>query len=117
MICTQMKISIALMQILVMLYLFIWMGILNIDLNCINLDEDNQILLKKCKALKKELNEKLFSVGWHPKRWWDWCMSKDQKKRNGFNVYRRVIKVCVQVVYKLGVLNHFTSGTYFRLRY
>ena len=87
MICTQMKISIALMQILVMLYLFIWMGILNIDLNCINLDEDNQILLKKCKALKKELNEKLFSVGWHPKRWWDWCMSKDEKKRNGFNVY------------------------------
>ena len=110
------------MQILVMLYLFVWMGILNIDLNYINhddnnFDEDNQILLKKCKAVKKELNEKLFPVERHPKRWWDWCMSKDEKKRNRFNVYQRVIKVCVQVVYKLGVLNHFISGAYFRLRY
>ena len=25
-------------------------------------------------------------VEWHPRRWWDWCMSKDEnKKRNRIN--------------------------------
>ena len=19
-------------------------------------------------------------VGWHPKRWWDWCLPEDEKK-------------------------------------
>ena len=27
------------------------------------------------------LNTKdLMSVAWHPKRWWDWCVSEDEKK-------------------------------------
>ena len=63
------------------------MGILNIDLNNINLDDNfdkgdpdtiiHVILLawhikfEKCKALKKELNEELMSVVSHPNRWWD----------------------------------------------
>ena len=34
-------------------------------------------------------------VAWHPNRWWDWCMSEDERKRNKFNVYWRVVKVCV----------------------
>ena len=72
------------------------MGILNIDLNNIildnNFDEDdpNTIILirllawnikfQKCKALKKELNEELMSLAWHPNRWLDWCISEDEKK-------------------------------------
>ena len=20
------------------------------------------------------------SIAWHPKRWWDWCLSEDEKK-------------------------------------
>ena len=32
------------------------------------------------KNLKKELSEKLIPVAWHPNRWWDWCMSEDEKK-------------------------------------
>ena len=20
------------------------------------------------------------SIAWHPKRWWDWCVSEDEKK-------------------------------------
>ena len=32
----------------------------------------------KRKALRKELNEELMLVAWH--RWWDWCMSQDEKK-------------------------------------
>ena len=27
-------------------------------------------------------------VAWHPNRWWDWCMSEDEKKEiNKSNVY------------------------------
>ena len=73
------------------------MGILNIDLNCINLDDNNvdeddpdtiihvrllawHIKFKKGKAFKKELSEKLMPVALHPSRWWDWCVSEDEKK-------------------------------------
>ena len=35
----------------------------------------------KRKALKKELNEELMPIVWHPKRWWDFCTSEDQKKQ------------------------------------
>ena len=71
------------------------MGILNIDLNNINLDnnfdEDNpdtiilirllawHINFEKRKALKKELCEELMPIAWHRSRWWDWCMSEDEK--------------------------------------
>ena len=62
------------------------MSILNISLDNINLannsDEDNPdtiifirllawgIKFEKRRALKKELNEELIPVAWHPKRWW-----------------------------------------------
>ena len=73
------------------------MGILNIDLNDINLDKnfnkdypDSIILirllawhikLEKRKVLKKELNEELMSIAWHSKRWLNFCMSEDEKKK------------------------------------
>ena len=61
------------------------MGILNIDLNNINLDDPNydkddpktiihvrllawHIKSEKCKAPKKELTEELMLVAWHPRR-------------------------------------------------
>ena len=25
-------------------------------------------------------NEELMAIAWHPKRWWDWCLSEDEKK-------------------------------------
>ena len=72
------------------------MGILNIDLNNINFDNnfdeydpDTIILIRlmawhikfeKRKKLKKELNEELMPVAWHPKRWWNFCVSRDAKK-------------------------------------
>ena len=33
------------------------------------------------KALKKELNEELIPIAWHPKRWWNFCMPEDEKNR------------------------------------
>ena len=73
------------------------MGILYIDLNKINLDDNNYdkvnpdtiihvrhlawyIKFAKHKALKKKLNEELMSIAWHPKRWLNFCMSEDEKK-------------------------------------
>ena len=69
------------------------MGILNIDLNNINLDDTSydehnpdtiirirllawHIKSEKHKALKKEL----MPVAWHPERRYNFCMSKDEKK-------------------------------------
>ena len=72
------------------------MGILNIDLNNINPDNnfdeedpDTIILIRllfwyskfeKRKELKKQLSEELMPVAWHPNRQWDSCMSEDEKK-------------------------------------
>ena len=78
-------------------FIFNEMGVLNIDLNYINIDDavsgeddaDTIILIRllawhvkfeKGEELKKELNEELMPVAWHPSRWWDWCMSEDEKK-------------------------------------
>ena len=73
------------------------MGILSIDLNNVNLDNTNyneddpetiihvRLLawyskFEKRKALKKELSEELMLVVWHPRRWWNFGMSEDEKK-------------------------------------
>ena len=80
-----MKIYSILMKILVMsLFSCNEMGILNIDLNNINLDNnfdeddsDNIILIRllawhikfeKCKALRKNISEELMPILWRPKR-------------------------------------------------
>ena len=36
--------------------------------------------LKKRKALKTKINEELMPIAWHPKRWWNFGMSEDEKK-------------------------------------
>ena len=72
------------------------MGILNIDLNNTNFDnnfyEDDPVTIthartlvgdirfEKRKVLKEELNEELMPVMWHTNRSWDWCISGDESK-------------------------------------
>ena len=73
------------------------MGIFSLDLNNINFDDTNydeddpktityitllawHIKFEKRKALKKDINEELMLVAWHPKRWWNFCMTEDEKK-------------------------------------
>ena len=36
---------------------------------------------KKRKAQKAKIYEELLPIAWHPLRWWDWCMSEDEKRR------------------------------------
>ena len=78
------------------------MGILSIYFNNINLDDTNydeddpetiihiillawHIKFEKRKALKKELNEELMLVAWHPRRWWNFCMSEDEEEKKKEN--------------------------------
>ena len=72
------------------------MGILNIDVNTINLDnnfdEDDpdrivlirlltlHIKFEKRKDLKRELSEDLRSIAWDSKRWWNFSVSEDENK-------------------------------------
>ena len=73
------------------------MSFLSVNLNNITLDDTNceeddpdviinvrllawQIKFEKHKELKIELSEELMPVVWHPNRWWDWCISEDEKK-------------------------------------
>ena len=34
----------------------------------------------KRKAQKAQIKKELIPTAWHPSRWWDWCMSEDDKK-------------------------------------
>ena len=57
--------------------------------------------MKKRKKLKKELSEELRPVAWHPSKWWDWCMSEDEKKEIDPMFIEDLVK-CVSVVYNWG---------------
>ena len=35
---------------------------------------------KKRKAQKASIKEELLPIAWHPSRYWDWCMSENEKK-------------------------------------
>ena len=104
---------------------FVWFNcnkisvLTNINLNNINLDNnfdeddlDTIILIRplawhikfeKLKALKRELNEELMPVAWHPSRW---CVSKDEKKEID-PIFLEKLQRYVLVVYNMGALKHF----------
>ena len=35
---------------------------------------------KKQKVQKAEIKEEVIPIAWHPSRWYDWCISEDEKK-------------------------------------
>ena len=35
---------------------------------------------QKRKAQKAKIKDELMPIAWHPSRWWDWCVPKDEKK-------------------------------------
>ena len=35
---------------------------------------------KKREAHKVSIKEELLPIAWHPSRYWDWCMSEDEKR-------------------------------------
>ena len=72
------------------------MGILSVNLNDINFvnnfdvdDLDVFILIrllawhskfKKRKSLKEKISKKIMPIAWYCRRWWNFCMSEDEKK-------------------------------------
>ena len=40
---------------------------------------------QKRKAQKASITEELLPIAWHPSRYWDWCMSEDEKKKTQKN--------------------------------
>ena len=38
------------------------------------------IKFEKRKELKKNISEELMPIAWQTKKWWDFCMSEDEKK-------------------------------------
>ena len=45
-------------------------------------DEDNFLSgdgYKKWKAQKASIKEEFLPIAWHPSRYWDWCMSENEK--------------------------------------
>ena len=38
------------------------------------------VKFEKRKTLKKDSNEELILVAWHPRRWWNFCMPEHKKK-------------------------------------
>ena len=77
-------------------FIYNGMGILNIGINNINLDnnfdEDDpdtiivirplalHIKFERRKELKKYISKKLIPVAWHSNRWWKFYLSEDEKK-------------------------------------
>ena len=47
-------------------------------------DEDNSFKwydgYKRRKAQKASIKEELMSIAWYPSRWWNWCVSEDEKR-------------------------------------
>ena len=65
--------------------LFVTQGQVKIwyDDNC---NDDDELIewydsYEKHKAQKAEIKEDLIPVAWHPSRWWDWCVTEDEKKQ------------------------------------
>ena len=94
------------------------MGILRVNSNNINLDYTNDeeddpddpdaIILarllawdskfEKHRAVKWVLNEELMPLVWHAKRWWNFCMSEDEKKKkNRTNFYWVMLLVRISI--------------------
>ena len=64
------------------------------------------IKFEKCKHLKKKISEELMPIAWHPERWWNFCMSEDEKKEIEPN-FTEWLNKCASVVSNIEVLKHF----------
>ena len=49
---------------------------------------------RTCKNAK--ISEELIPIVWHPKRWWNFCMSEHEEKRNRTDFYWVMLLACIQ---------------------
>ena len=48
-------------------------------------DDDDELIewyegYQKRRIQKAQIQKELLPIAWHPSRYWDWCMSEDEKK-------------------------------------
>ena len=43
-------------------------------------DDDEDYGYEKRKVHKASIKEELLPIAWNPSRYWEWCMSEDEKK-------------------------------------
>ena len=48
------------------------------------------------------------SIVWHPKKWWNFCVSENEKKEKEA-IFTEGFQKGVLVVYNMGVLKHFRT--------
>ena len=56
-----------------------------IGMRCVFLNNNDRLIkwhndYQKWKTQRAQIKEELFPVAWHPSRYWDWCMSEDEKR-------------------------------------
>ena len=56
------------------------------------------------------ISEALMPIAWHPNRWWNFCMLKDEKKET--TIFTEGLLRCALVVYNMGLLKHFGKENY-----
>ena len=44
---------------------------------------------KKRKTQKAKIKEELLPITWHPNRYWDWCVSEDEKKKETEKLWKQ----------------------------
>ena len=63
----------------------IWNNVDDDDDDDDDYDDDDEIIewyngYQKRKARKAKIKEELMPIAWYPSRWWDWCISEEEKK-------------------------------------
>ena len=47
---------------------------------------------EKRKAQKASIKKELMLIAWHPSKWWDWCVSEDEKKETETGFFYHLIR-------------------------
>ena len=55
---------------------------------------------QKRKAQKASIKEELMDIAWHPSRYWDWCMSEDEKQETEKLLCKYRPFMCLMTGYK-----------------
>ena len=58
----------------------------------------------------KELNKELMLVAWHPRRWWNFCMSDEEKIEVQLILLNNAFSA--SFVYDMEVLEYFATSSY-----
>ena len=50
---------------------------------------------KERRAQKAKIKEELLPIAWHSSRYWDWCMSEDEKRETEKLFFKKWVLSCI----------------------